>query len=72
MNTTFNNGYDFAKLIATGIFYLILGILTALGVSTLCSCTATKSATSTGKTTVVTTDTTHIEHGGTFNFKIKL
>lgn len=70
--STFDNGYNFAKLIATGIFYIILGILSALGISTLCSCSATKSATSQGNTTVITNDTTHIEHGGTFNFKIKL
>lgn len=53
------------------IAYAIGLLLAYFGASTLVSCTVSRSLDSTGRCTVITTDTTYINHKGYSNFPRK-
>lgn len=63
------------KEILTLVLKIIVGICIAIGaafgISVMSSCTAYKSAAATGRTTVVTVDTTNIDHSAGFSLEIK-
>lgn len=46
-------------------------VASAFGISTLTSCSAYKNMNSVGKTTIVTVDTTNVDHNAGFSLSIK-
>ena len=57
------------KFIVKVLIYALGLIGSALGISTLASCSVSRNVDSSGKTTIVTTDTTHIYHNGVLKIK---
>ena len=57
------------KIVIKVLIYALSLIGSYFGISTLTSCTASHSVEGSGKTTVVTTDTTYIYHGGVLKTK---
>ena len=52
------------------VFIYALGLISSyLGISALTSCSSSHSVEGSGKTTIVTTDTTYIYHGGALKTK---
>lgn len=57
------------KLVIKVLIYALTLIGSALGISALTSCSASHSIDGSGKTTIVTTDTTFIYHSGALKTK---
>lgn len=57
------------KIIIQVLIYALGLIASALGISALASCSASHSVDGSGKTTIVTTDTTFIFHSGILKTK---
>lgn len=57
------------KIIVKVLIYALTLIGSALGISALTSCSVTHSTEGSGKTTIVTTDTTYIYHSGVLKTK---
>ena len=57
------------KILEIAIKLLIVSWLFLLGIFALVSCSASHSVEGSGKTTIVTTDTTYIYHGGALKTK---
>lgn len=57
------------KIIIQVLIYALGLIASALGISALASCSASHSVDGSGKTTIVTTDTTYIFHSGILKTK---
>lgn len=55
---------EILKIVIKVLIYALGLICSYLGISALTSCTASHSVEGSGKTTVVTTDTTYIYHDG--------
>lgn len=53
------------------VVYLALAVATVFGISVLSSCSAYKNADAAGHTTIVTVDTTNINHSAGFSVSIK-
>lgn len=53
------------------LLYALTLIASYLGVSSLMSCTSSRSVDSVGRTRIVVVDTTFVSHTGSYNFKIK-
>ena len=60
---------EFLKIFFKVLIYALGLILSYLGVSSLVSCSASHHLEGSGKTTIVTTDTTYIYHGGALKTK---
>lgn len=60
---------DVLKIIIQVLIYALGLIGSALGISALVSCSASHSIDGSGKTTIVTTDTTYIFHSGILKTK---
>lgn len=60
---------DFIKFIVKVLIYALGLIGTYLGVSAMTSCTAQRQFDSSGKGTIIVSDTTHISHSGSWFFK---
>lgn len=57
------------KIVFKVLIYALTLIGSAFGISALASCSASHSVDGTGKTTIVTTDTTFIYHSGVLKTK---
>lgn len=57
------------QIIVKVLIYALGLIATAFGISSLCSCTYSRSIDGTGRATIITTDTTVINHVGTLKTK---
>lgn len=57
------------KIVIKVLIYALGLIGSALGISALASCSASHSIDGSGKTTIVTTDTTYIYHSGALKTK---
>lgn len=57
------------KIIIKVLIYALGLIGSALGITALASCTASRSVDGVGKTTIITTDTTYIHHNGALKTK---
>ena len=57
------------KIIVQVLIYALGLIGSAIGISALASCSASHSVDGSGKTTIVTTDTTYIYHSGILKTK---
>ena len=57
------------KIIIKVLIYALGLIGSALGISALASCSASRNVEGSGKTTIVTTDTTYIYHNGVLKSK---
>lgn len=55
---------EIIKIVIKVAIYALGLIATALGVQTLTSCAASHGVQSSGKTTIITTDTTYVNHHG--------
>lgn len=62
---------DIIKFIVKVLLYALTLIASYLGVASLTSCSASHSVESYGRTKVVVTDTTLIDHSGLLNFKFR-
>ena len=62
---------DIIVILLKVIAYAIGLLLAYFGASTLVSCTVNRSLDSNGKCTIITTDTTYINHNGFVNFPRK-
>ena len=60
---------EIIKIIVKVLIYALGLIASALGISALASCSASHSVDGSGKTTIVTTDTTYIFHSGVLKTK---
>lgn len=60
---------EFIKILIKVIIYALTLIGGYLGISSLSSCSASHSIDGSGKTTIVTTDTTYIFHSGVLKTK---
>ena len=60
---------EILKIIVKVLIYALGLIGSYLGISALTSCSATHSINGSGRTTIVTTDTTYIYHGGVLKTK---
>lgn len=60
---------DIWKIVIKVLIYALTLIGSALGISALASCSASHSIDGSGKTTIVTTDTTYIYHSGALKTK---
>ena len=60
---------EFLKIFFKVLIYTLGLILSYFGVSSLVSCSSSHSIEGSGKTTIVTTDTTYIFHGGALKTK---
>lgn len=60
---------EIIKIIVKVLIYVLTLVGSALGISALASCSATHSIDGSGKTTIVTTDTTYIFHSGVLKTK---
>lgn len=60
---------EILKIVVKVLIYALGLIGSALGVSALVSCSASHSVEGSGKTTIVTTDTTFIYHNGVLRTK---
>lgn len=63
------NKKDFFKIVIKVLIYALGLIGSALGISALSSCSTSHSIDGSGKTTIVTTDTTYIFHSGVLKTK---
>lgn len=59
---------DFFIILLKVIIYACTAILAVLGVSAMASCSASRNVDVVGKTTIVTVDTTHINHNTYIKF----
>lgn len=62
---------DLIKFFVKVLLYALGLVASYLGVTSLTSCTASRSFESSGKARIVLVDTTVINHGGFINFKFK-
>jgi hypothetical protein len=60
---------EFIKIVIKVVIYALGLIASALGISALASCSTSHSIDGSGKTTIVTTDTTYIYHSGVLKTK---
>lgn len=60
---------EILKIVIKVLIYALTLIGSVLGISALTSCSAGHSIDGSGKTTIVTTDTTYIYHSGTLKTK---
>ena len=60
---------EIIKIIIKVLIYALGLIGTYFGVSAMTSCTVQRSFESSGRGTVIISDTTHLSHGGTWFFK---
>lgn len=60
---------DVLKIIIQVLIYALGLIASALGISALTSCSVSHSVDGSGKTTIVTTDTTYLFHSGMLKTK---
>lgn len=60
---------EIIKIIVKVIIYALGLIASALGITALASCSSSHSIDGSGKTTIVTTDTTFIYHAGSLKTK---
>jgi hypothetical protein len=60
---------EFFKIVIKVLIYALGLIGSALGISALTSCSSSHSIDGSGKTTIVTTDTTYIFHSGVLKTK---
>jgi len=60
---------EIIKIVLKVVIYALGLIATALGVTALSSCSTSHSIDGSGKTTIVTTDTTYIYHSGILKTK---
>ena len=60
---------EFFKIVLKVVIYALGLIGSALGISALTSCSTSHSVDGSGKTTIVTTDTTYIYHSGSLQTK---
>lgn len=60
---------EFFKIVIKVVIYALGLIGSALGISALASCSTSHSLDGSGKTTIVTTDTTYIYHSGVLKTK---
>lgn len=59
---------DFLIIVLKVVIYACTAILGVLGVAAMTSCTASRNVDVVGKTTIVTVDTTHINHNTYIKF----
>lgn len=62
---------DIIKFIVKVLLYALGLVASYLGVTSLTSCTASRSVDSVGKARIVLVDTTVVNHNGFINFKYK-
>lgn len=60
---------EIIKIVIKVVIYALGLIASALGISALASCSTSHSVDGSGKTTIVTTDTTYIYHSGVLKTK---
>lgn len=60
---------EIIKIIIKVLIYVLTLVGSAFGISALTSCSASHSVEGSGKTTIVTTDTTYIFHNGVLKTK---
>ena len=60
---------EFVKIIIKVLIYLLTLIGTYFGVSAVTSCTVQRNFESSGRGTVIISDTTHLVHSGSWFFK---
>ena len=60
---------EILKIVVKVLIYALGLIVSCLGISALTSCSASHSVDGSGKTTIVTTDTTYIYHSGVLKTK---
>lgn len=60
---------EFIKIVIKVVIYALGLIASALGITALTSCSTSHSIDGSGKTTIVTTDTTFIYHSGALKTK---